>query len=169
MLLSGYTMKLVRAAECKPGRAPLYCIAALNDDITEVLPYLNTELEARGMHRDPPALLVDYEGRQIVLEGRRIEISDIRDGVEATGVLDALAATINDIWERRDKIAPSFETKKSPQVIEVYRMLPGKNCAACGERTCMAFAVTLVKRGAVIRECTELSAKQAQDLSDYLR
>ena len=40
--------------------------------------------------------------------------------------------------------------------IEIYRLLPGTNCAECGETNCMAFAAKLVNREALLKECTPL-------------
>lgn len=168
MLLTGYEMKLIRAAECKPGCAPLYCIAFLKEEISAVLPYLNSELGARGMRRDPPALLLDYERHQVAIEGERIEVSDVRDGDEARKVLDALVVTINDVWKRRERITPSLQAKKPAQALDVFRMLPGNNCAGCGEPTCMAFAVKLIRKESVIADCPEMSVEQLRKLGEYL-
>jgi len=42
MLLEGYTKKIFRA-ECNPQFESLHCIASLDQDVSEALPYLNTE------------------------------------------------------------------------------------------------------------------------------
>ena len=43
MLLKGYDKKIFRA-ECNPSFEALHCIAYLDQDIAEVLPYLNAVL-----------------------------------------------------------------------------------------------------------------------------
>jgi hypothetical protein len=43
MLLKGYGKEIFRP-ECNPQFQSLHCIAHLDQDITEVLPYLNTTL-----------------------------------------------------------------------------------------------------------------------------
>jgi len=47
------------------------------------------------------------------------------------------------------------ETKKiSP--MDVYKHLPQTNCGECGIKTCMGFAVRVLKREAYLKECTPL-------------
>jgi hypothetical protein len=41
MLLSGYAINIIRP-ECMPGAQSLHCIARLNEDVSQALPYLNT-------------------------------------------------------------------------------------------------------------------------------
>ena len=40
--------------------------------------------------------------------------------------------------------------------IQIYKLLPGTNCAECGETNCMAFSAKLVNREATLDECTPL-------------
>lgn len=42
--------------------------------------------------------------------------------------------------------------KVSP--LEIYKLLPGKNCGACGIDTCMAFASALIERDKNVEDCT---------------
>ncbi|HEC96823.1 MAG TPA: DUF3786 domain-containing protein [Nitrospirae bacterium] len=48
--------------------------------------------------------------------------------------------------------------------IEVYKKLPGKNCGRCPEKTCMAFALSLVKGGTDVENCPYLEAAVAEEL-----
>ena len=40
--------------------------------------------------------------------------------------------------------------------MEIYQLLPKTNCKICGEATCMAFAVKLLRREGKVEECTPL-------------
>ncbi len=40
--------------------------------------------------------------------------------------------------------------------IDVYKHLPKENCGECGTKTCMGFAVRLMRREAYLSECTRL-------------
>jgi len=55
MLLKGYTKEIFRP-ECNPGFQSVHCIARLEQDITEVLPYLNAVLGGFEYFEDPPAV-----------------------------------------------------------------------------------------------------------------
>lgn len=59
------------------------------------------------------------------------------------GAKEASLEVANDVWSRKDSIQPSFELKKKPPALEIYKRLPGTNCQECGEKTCMAFALRL--------------------------
>ncbi|MBF0459329.1 MAG: DUF3786 domain-containing protein [Nitrospirae bacterium] len=49
--------------------------------------------------------------------------------------------------------------------IELYKELPKTNCAACGQKTCMAFALAVIKGSAELDTCPHLNKKQLDKLS----
>jgi hypothetical protein len=55
MLLKNYTKEIFRP-ECNPSFQSVHCIARLDEDIREVLPYLNTVLGGTHYSADPPSL-----------------------------------------------------------------------------------------------------------------
>ena len=55
MLLSGYSKEIFRP-ECNPNFQSLHCIAHLNEDIREVLPYLNAVLGGTSIIMTPRPL-----------------------------------------------------------------------------------------------------------------
>ena len=78
MLLSGYRKEIMRP-ECNPSFQSLHCIAHLDDDVGEVVPYLNAVLGGTQCLRDPPAVSFLHNGRLITVHGRTIAINAIRD------------------------------------------------------------------------------------------
>jgi ArsR family metal-binding transcriptional regulator len=82
--------------------------------------------------------------------------------------MDALAALINDTWDRRAEIEPSYRVPKALKLLDVYRLLPGGNCRACGEATCLAFAGKLAKGEAEIGACAPLFAPDQQNKREQL-
>lgn len=48
--------------------------------------------------------------------------------------------------------------------VDVYKKLPGKNCGECPAKTCMAFALSLVKGGTDVGNCPYLEAAVAEEL-----
>ena len=60
---------------------------------------------------------------------------------EAEEILEWLKREINEVWERRGEIQPSFACAPEPRVLEILKLLPKTNCRQCGEPTCMVFAV----------------------------
>jgi ArsR family metal-binding transcriptional regulator len=140
MLLSQYSTKFVRPPN--PTAQHLRCYAQLDGDISEVLPYLNTWLKGHQFFRDPPSLTLKYRGGTLItLTSHEIAINIVKDQAEAEDILEWLKEEINATWERRGEIAPSFEVAVPPRVLEILKLLPRTNCGACGQPTCMVFAV----------------------------
>ena len=65
----------------------------------------------------------------------RVAIAKADDIVDAWASLERLRCLVNDVWARRDEIEPSFETRRRPPALEIYKRLPGTNCRECGEAT----------------------------------
>lgn len=51
--------------------------------------------------------------------------------------------------------------------IEVYKKLPKKNCGECPQKTCMAYALALIKGDATVEECPHTDEALRKDLSEY--
>jgi len=108
MLLESYTKRIFRA-ECNPQFESLHCIASLNQDVSEALPYLNAVLGGFEYLKDPPAVVFRSRGRLITVHGREIAINALNDEEEADKILDWLKREINQAWENRAEIKPSTE------------------------------------------------------------
>ena len=140
MLLRGYRKEIFRP-ECNPQFQSLHCIAHLDENITEVLPYLNTVLGGHQYFREPPALTFKHQGKLITLHPMEIPVNALRDEEEADRILEWLKGEINTTWwEKRSQIKPSFDTPAKPKILEILKLLPKTNCRECGQPTCMVFA-----------------------------
>lgn len=168
MLLKGYR-KVLSRPDCNPGFQTVGCIAYLDQDVTEVIPYLNAELGGFEYFKEPPAVTFRLQGKIIVVHGDKITVNTLKDGIEADKILQWLQREINDIWERRNEIIPSYEGAPKPNMLEILKRLPGlTGCGKCGQPTCMVFA-TLVAKGAKSPEdCPESAGKQADELKSYM-
>lgn len=167
MILTGYTMRISRP-ECNPSSELVYCIARLNEDVSQVLPYLNALLQGTEYIRDPPEVIFHLEGRSIKVGVREIAVNRLADEEEADKVLAWWKDKINEAWEKRDSIAPCYEGKVKPRLIEILRLLPKTNCRKCGQPTCMVFASQVVEGNGDAQHCPELSMGNREKLSLYL-
>jgi ArsR family metal-binding transcriptional regulator len=166
MLVKAYAKSLVRPPN--PQAPHLRCFAALDGDITEVLPYLNTALKGFQYYKEPPSLTLKLPGKLVTLSARMIAINIVKDENEADDILAWLQREINDIWERRGEIVPSFENAPQPGVLDILKLLPRTNCRRCGEATCMVFAV-MVSTGEKTPElCPSLDQQHHQQLQECL-
>ena len=167
MLLKSYQTKLFRP-EMNPEFESLHCIAHLDQDISAVLPYLNTALGGFEYLKDPPALILKSRGRLITLHARKIAINALQDEDEAANILKWLTTEINTVWERRHEIRPSLKGLPRPSIPEILKWLPKTNCRICKEPTCLVFATRLAEGVKSPADCPELSVEGRLKLEKYL-
>lgn len=167
MLLKSYKKEIFRP-EMNPGFQSLHCIAHLDQDIGEVLPYLNTLLGGFEYIKDPPALTLKAQGKLITLHPRKIAVNALRDEEEADKILDWLQREINGAWDNRSQITPSYEGAPKPNILEILKLLPKTNCRECGHPTCMVFATMLAQGAKGPDGCPPLEGNARQSLEHYL-
>jgi ArsR family metal-binding transcriptional regulator len=167
MLLEGYKLEIFNSA-CNPGAMTVHCFAHLDQDVGEALPYLNANLGGFEYVRDPPSVTFKVHGKLISVHGRRIAVNALKDEAEAGKIVEWLKREINEAWENRERIVPSFKGAARPQVIEILKLLPKTNCRQCGEPTCMVFAVRLAEGAKGAESCPPLDRVQREKLQTYL-
>jgi ArsR family metal-binding transcriptional regulator len=167
MLLKGYRKEITRP-ECRREALSLHCVAHLDQDISQVLPYLNAKLGGDQYLKDPPSLTFKNQGKLITLHPQMIAINALEDEAEADKILEWLKQEINETWEERDKIEPSFTTPEKPKVFEILKLLPKTNCRECGQPTCMVFATQVAEGGKGPEACPPLSQEARGKLEEYM-
>ncbi len=167
MLLSSYTKEFVRP-ECRPEAQSVHLVAHLDQDISEVIPFLNAALGGFQYIKDPPSVSFRLHGKLIAIHSRKICVNALKDQAEGEKIVEWLKQEINDTWERRGEIQPRFESTPKPKVIEILRMLPKTNCRECGFATCMVFAAQVAEGGRGANDCPALSTDSREKLENYL-
>jgi len=167
MLLKSYRTEIFRP-DCNPQFQSLHCFAHLDQDISGVLPYLNTVLGATGLTLDPPSLMLQVRGQLIAIHPRKIAINALKSVEDAEKILTWLQDQINETWEKRESIEPSWKVEEKPKLIEVLRLLPKTNCRKCRQPTCMVFASLVVQGIKTESDCPELADQPRDALHDYL-
>jgi len=167
MLLTGYRKEIFRP-ECNNSFQSLHCLAHLDEDIGEALPYLNAVLDGDSYIKEPPSVTFKMHGKLITVHARKIAVNALKDEAEADHVLEWLRQEINDSWQNRERITPKFTGKAKPHILEIYKLLPKTNCRECGQPTCMMFASLATEGVKGSRDCPPIFAKGPQALDDYL-
>jgi len=167
MLLKNYRLEIFNN-KCMPGAETVNCFAHLDEDVSVVLPYLNSELGGFEYVQDPPAVTFKVHGKLITVHGRRIAVNALKDEAEARKIVDWLKREINEIWKNRDSIRPSTKGATRPKIIEMLKLLPKTNCRECGELTCMVFATRLAEGVKGIDGCPSIEADNRKRLDEYL-
>ena len=167
MLLRSYRKEIFRPA-CNPSFQSLHCIAHLDQDIGEVLPYLNSALGGFEYVKDPPAVTFKLHGKLITVHPRKIAVNALKDEVEAENILEWLKREINESWEKRAEIEPMYGGAPRPKLLEILKILPKTNCQECGQSTCMVFSSLLLEGVKGVDDCPSLDDQGRERLEVYL-
>ncbi len=157
---------IVVLATCIADSARLRLIAHFSGDVAEVLPYLNADVGHGSYVATMPVFTFMDGHRMVSLFRDRIGIAKADDIVDAWASLERVRCLANDVWARRGEITPSFELRRRPPALEIYKRLPGTNCGQCGEAACMAFAWSVWRGDADPRGCVPVFAGERADLKD---
>ncbi len=167
MLLKSYRKEIFRP-ECNNSFQSLHCIAYLDEDIGEALPYLNAVLDGDSFIKEPPSVTFKAHGKLITLHARKIAVNALKDEAQAEHVLEWLRKELNDAWVNREKITPKYTGKAKPHILEIYKLLPKINCHECGQPTCMMFASLATEGAKNAGDCPRLSSAGTDALDIYL-
>ncbi len=155
MLVNTYRLEIFNN-ECMPGAMSVQCFAHLDQDVGSALPYLNASLGAFAYVRQPPSATFRAQGKLITVHAKKIAVNALKDENEARKIVEWIIREINEAWENRDGLEPSFEGTPKPNIVEIIKVLPKTNCRQCGYPTCLVFA-TLVAEGAKdLNNCLQL-------------
>ncbi|RJP75664.1 MAG: Fe-S cluster protein [Candidatus Abyssobacteria bacterium SURF_17] len=169
MLLKNYRLA-VAPPECLPSEVRVAASIEFDDDLTDLLPYLNAELGPGIYEKDPPFLRFRRDGRLFAMYPKQIGIAGLRDEDEAKEVFEWLRETINSVAERKAEIKPSYRSISDVKPLDIFKLLPRTNCGKCGLATCMAFAAALANGETVLEKCVELQdAQMSQNSAQLLK
>jgi ArsR family metal-binding transcriptional regulator len=168
MLLRTYRLEIFNNA-CMPGAMSVNCFAHLDQDVSPVLPYLNTILGGFEYIENPPSVAFKTHGKLITVHGNKIAVNALRDEAEARKIVEWLKREINAAWQNRGDIAPSTKGTARPKIIDLMKLLPRTNCRECGQPTCMVFATLLAQGVKAADDCPPIDPKNKQSLEAYLQ
>ena len=147
-------------APCVADEVRIRLVAHISGDLGPVMPYLNAT-KASGLYcPDGPTFTFMEGARMISLYSRRVTVAKADEIVDAWRTLEQVRVWVNEVWQRRETITPCHEMRHRPPALEVYKRLPGTNCRACGEKTCLAFALRLWKAEVSPAQCEPIFAGQ---------
>ncbi len=167
MLLKGYTIEIFNPT-CNSFFQSVHCIARLDEDVGDALPYLNAVLGGDTYIKKPPSVTFKMHGKLVTVHSSTIAINALKDEAEARALLEWFKKEINDAWENRDNIVPKFDGAAKPHPLTIYKLLPKTNCRDCGQPTCMAFAVLAASGAKGAGDCPSLGDTDRSKLQEYL-
>ena len=162
MLIDSYDLDIF-TPPCEPGAERFSAVARLAVDISEALPLLNATLRGAVYHQEANALTWKKGGHNIAFHAFEIATSNVADRDVAIIELDGLVQLVNRTWERRSEIAPSYEKRRRPAPMDVYKLPPQTNCKLCGEQTCFTFALKLSAGQHQLADCPVLLESEYEE------
>ena len=155
-------------APCVADLTKLRLIVHIGGDLGAVFPYLNACMKEASYNPHGPVLTFLDRYRMVVLYPRRIALAKADDIVDAWRVLEMVRCRANQVWADRGRIEPSWETRQKPPALEIFKRLPGINCKACGEQTCLAFALQVWNGQAAPSRCAPVFEGEYRHLKPAL-
>ncbi len=150
------SITLCYVAPCMADEKKIRLIGYFDRDITEILPYINAVIKGASYNKGASTLTYAKECRLINLYSIKITIAKADDIIDAWHILDEIKALINNTYKNRAGIKPNYEEKVKVTALQIYGWLPKTNCRACGEATCLAFAVKLLHGEQKLENCKPL-------------
>ncbi|MBF7084263.1 hypothetical protein IT084_15015 [Desulfallas sp. Bu1-1] len=153
---------------CLADGAKVRVTAILNEDIAQLLPYVNAVVKYASF--DPGGLTITfkYRGSPVILEKRRVVVGQLDNLDAAEDILDDLMDFLCDVQSKMGQITPVFQPKIQPQPHEIIKLLPRTNCGRCGETTCTAFALKLVLDQQKAENCLPLTGDEIRKVLSVL-
>lgn len=155
--------------ECMPGAMSVQCFAHLDQDISPALPYLNAALGGFEYIREPASVTFRAQGKIITVFGKKIAINALKDESEARKIVEWLIREINETWENRNEIEPSYEGSPKPNMVNILKLLPKTNCKKCGFPTCLVFATKVAEGAKSASDCPDLEKEMKTGLEAYMK
>ncbi len=150
------SITLCYVAPCIADEKKIRLIAYFSCDISEILPYLNAVIKGASYNKNAPTLTYTKGRRVINLYNIKVAIAKANDIIDAWNILNEIKGLINKTYYNKDKIKANYEEKVKVTALQIYGWLPKTNCKACGEATCLAFAVKLLQGEQKLENCKPL-------------
>lgn len=166
MLLKDVELTYVSPCLADPQKIRLK--ARLSDDISEVMPYLNSVVKGAIYNHHAPNISFHKEFRLITLYPTEMTMIKALNTTDAWQVIEWLKELINKTHEKKDEIEPSYERKRRPHPLQLYTWLPATNCRECGELSCIAFAVLLFSGQQKLERCKPLFTEKYREHKEVL-
>lgn len=162
-LITAYRFELVEDHHT-PGSGRYGVLITLPEDISAVLPYLNSMLDDTWYDQENRVLIGSSNSRRYAFRPHEIQIGMIPDPSDASHSAGEVVDLINRVWLERDRVVPSSRERKRPSIYALFRLLPRVHCKKqCGYASCLAFAADLRTGAVPLEQCPLLSLSEYAD------
>lgn len=167
------SFRITHVLDCLADPSKNRVIAEFSDRISAVFPYLNAIMPMAQYNPGAETITIRREYRILTFYPHVAVMARVDGPEDAAAQLRWFQDLCNETWRRRHEIEPSYERRAVVGPLDLYFLLPRTNCQACGEATCMAFAVGLLLGRHRPAECVRLAepewASHARRLSELIQ
>ena len=150
------SIELIETLPCLSDPGRITVVGKPSRLLDDVLPYLATLPGVISYHPEARTLTFHRRSGFLALYAHRVYITQVVDIEEGLGLLSSLVDAINATWTHRQELMPVNTPRSAPRPLDVWSLLPKRNCKQCGEATCMAFAAALMQRRRTLADCPPL-------------
>ncbi|QTA90958.1 LuxR C-terminal-related transcriptional regulator [Desulfonema magnum] len=156
MLIKGYSDFSLSKVGIKSSFVPAASWGAhfkLDNDVSELFPYINATFKDAVFYDKPEYIKFVIDGFQCVLYPDDVIAAPFTNRNQAIEFAERLIHFLNKLHTRKHSLKPNYKKFRPVSVIDIYRLLPGTNCKACGFSTCLAFAGALSRGQTTPDQC----------------
>ena len=161
-LITEYEVELTEPG-CSPGSGSYGVLVTVPADISPAFPYLNAVLDDTLYDHRNQVLIGREENQRLAFRRREIRVAGVEDVADAPRIAQDVVERVNQVWQDREGITPSFRERKVPATFDIYTLLPRTNCKQCGFPTCLAFAAEARNNPELLESCPPLSRPENAD------
>ena len=129
----------------------------LGGDLGPLFPYINAVAQRAQYYEKPVYIKFVLNDRLCAFYPDRGAFTPVRDLAEAMDFLPRLLDFLADVARRAPDLVPDHKKYKPTSAVDIFRLLPGTNCRACGYGTCMAFAAARSRGHSDLSQCPHLT------------
>lgn len=164
--MKGY--RITHILPCLADPDKIRAIVELEEEIHEAFPYLNALLKGCIYNHPAMILTLKKEGKMITLYPRKVTVAKAVDENDVRETMEWIGVMLEEVEERKGELQPNFGRGVELKALDIFKLLPGTNCKACDELTCLAFAVKLLGGEKAVVRCAPLFTPEYKDKRQVL-
>lgn len=165
-ILGGLRVSKIRTSVSDPIRLRIELDA--NKPFGYLIPTMARMIRGGSYTPDEPVFMFEEEHRLIAFSSQTLVISRANDLLDFWLMLRCSIDLICNAWEHRLSIEPDRKPRQGIGATEIFKRLPGTNCAECGMQGCMEFAVSVLTMKTTIDRCVPLAEANMATLQESL-
>ncbi len=162
-LITTYRFELVEDHH-HPGSGHYGVLITLPEDISAVLPYLNSVLDDTYYDQENQVLIGASNSRRYAFRPHEIQAGMIAEASNASRSASEAIDLVNQVWQKRNSLTPSLRERSLPTTYAIFKLLPRTSCEKqCSFSSCIAFAADLRSGKVKLERCPLLSTPEYTD------